>query len=547
MSRSEGAPGSRAGSGAAPPVPVWWLSLLAHPLTLPAMVIGLLGARVLWHALVSQLTLLEDEAHYWEWSRRLDWSYYTKGPGVAWVIRASTELFGVSEWAVRLPAAISGALGMLGATAAAMWALPEHPDRRGLVVLSALLFALVPGFAVASMLMTIDGPYVACWAWAGAFACRALRTGSGRAWLGFGAAVGAGFLFKYTILLLVPGVLLAALVTRGHRPRLNIRAIAMASALACLGLAPVLIWNTQNDWSTVRHLLGHLGMRGGDMPVETDRASWTPLWLGEYALLQAVVCGPVLALAHLGWWRARRVGDDDLRAAFTTLAAMALPIFVFYGIVALRAQTEGNWAMAGTVTLIPIAAWAVLDGVRRRRTLTRVLWGAALLMGLLCLGVFPALRPLSQRPNIGPAIPYYRLSGMREHAAAAQAELDRIAAETGQRPFVMADHYGRASQLAFYLPGRPVVYCASSRMGGRKTQHDLWDETDLRNLQTLDALYGRPALLFGSGIDPWRPMFARVTDLGPLPGEPKPDARRTTEGELFLGFAPVPNQAEPAP
>ena len=39
-----------------------------------------------------------DEAQYWEWSQQLDWSYYSKGPLVAWLIAASTGLFGHGEW-----------------------------------------------------------------------------------------------------------------------------------------------------------------------------------------------------------------------------------------------------------------------------------------------------------------------------------------------------------------------------------------------------------------------------------------------------------------
>ena len=31
-----------------------------------------------------------DEAEYWAWSRRLDWSYYSRGPLIAWLIRLST-------------------------------------------------------------------------------------------------------------------------------------------------------------------------------------------------------------------------------------------------------------------------------------------------------------------------------------------------------------------------------------------------------------------------------------------------------------------------
>src|SRR5947209_16780542 len=42
-----------------------------------------------------------DEAHYWMWSERLAPAYFSKGPGVAFAIRASTALFGANEFGVR--------------------------------------------------------------------------------------------------------------------------------------------------------------------------------------------------------------------------------------------------------------------------------------------------------------------------------------------------------------------------------------------------------------------------------------------------------------
>ena len=40
------------------------------------------------------LDLAPDEAHYWDWSRHLDWSYYSKGPLIALLIRGSCDLVG---------------------------------------------------------------------------------------------------------------------------------------------------------------------------------------------------------------------------------------------------------------------------------------------------------------------------------------------------------------------------------------------------------------------------------------------------------------------
>ena len=47
----------------------------------------------IFYILHGPLDLGPDEAHYWEWSRHLDLSYYSKGPMIAyliaWVLRSS--------------------------------------------------------------------------------------------------------------------------------------------------------------------------------------------------------------------------------------------------------------------------------------------------------------------------------------------------------------------------------------------------------------------------------------------------------------------------
>ena len=40
------------------------------------------------------IDLSGDEAHYWDWSRQLDLSYYSKGTLVAYIIRTSCAVFG---------------------------------------------------------------------------------------------------------------------------------------------------------------------------------------------------------------------------------------------------------------------------------------------------------------------------------------------------------------------------------------------------------------------------------------------------------------------
>src|ERR1700681_2356745 len=50
-----------------------------------------------------------DEAHYWMWSERLAPAYFSKGPGIAFAIRASTAIFGANEFGVRFFSPLLGA------------------------------------------------------------------------------------------------------------------------------------------------------------------------------------------------------------------------------------------------------------------------------------------------------------------------------------------------------------------------------------------------------------------------------------------------------
>ena len=64
----------------------------------------LIGLTVLRLAslITSPMNLHGDEAQYWSWSREFDWGYFSKPPMIAWLIGATTSIFGNAEWAVRL-------------------------------------------------------------------------------------------------------------------------------------------------------------------------------------------------------------------------------------------------------------------------------------------------------------------------------------------------------------------------------------------------------------------------------------------------------------
>lgn len=518
------------------------------------LILAVAAARLVYLAWFCPYTLIEDEAHYWEWSRHLDWSYYSKGPGIAWLIAASTRLLGDSEAAVRLPAVLCSAVAALSLAGLAREATGDK--RAGFF--AAAIFQLVPMFQSTSLLMTIDMPYAACWSFGAWILWRAASTGALLPLLASGLAVAAGVAFKHTMLLFLPGVLVVALqMRRGTAgPRLSVARSLAVPALSLLGLLPNVIWNAQRDWPTLRHLLGHLGVSGGDVAPTQGSGSWhyDPVWTLEFVGTQLAMGGPMLLLAWLGF---RALADRPAGRAL--LMGLAAPIILFYVAVSFLTEPEGNWALAGYTTLVPLAAVAVVWGMdgfndrlaawralpeprprmgllrRRPETLPQVAWHATLAVGLLAGLLALRLDLLARIPGpIGRAIPLSRLTGadaMARHAAALLADLrTRV---PGREPFIVSQFYGRASQMSFYLPGRPFVYCSGSRMGGRKSQYDLWPHADLSN----PALAGRPALLLGDQTQDWSWGFARTEQLGPLEGD------RKRNRVAFYGFEYTP----PAP
>src|SRR5262249_43920486 len=126
---------------------------------LPCRVLALLlvlaaaGLRVVYLASDCPLDLAPDEAHYWDWSRHLAWSYSSKGPLVAYLIRLgcllagpwSQALTGSEMLAVRLPAVACGALLLLSLYVLTVQVYASERLALGVVALGLTLPVLAAG------------------------------------------------------------------------------------------------------------------------------------------------------------------------------------------------------------------------------------------------------------------------------------------------------------------------------------------------------------------------------------------------------------------
>lgn len=408
-----------------------------------------------------------DEAHYWEWSRRLGLSYYSKGPAVAYVIAFFTAVFGDNELGIRF-----GAVLFSAAASFVLYALGTtlfKSEKTGFW--SALLPNVTPIFSIGSVLMTTDIMLV--FFWGAAVLCVHLATSSGRPgwWYVAGAAIGLGFLAKYTMVLLVPCLALFLLVSKDKRRWFGRIEPYVAGAISLALASPVILWNILHGQVTIRHTMGQAHLGEGALSL-VDAL--------EFIGAQAALLGPLVFLAVVyGVCRALGTGlrgrRDELMLVFFTSA----PLFAFFVIKSLHGKVQANWAVASFVTAFPAAVWAAGELFERRRALAASLAAAAVITGVAAsfIAYFPwLLEPVGVK-NILKGPPFNRVVGWEGLGKSVTRIKNEMSVAATGSPFIMSDAYQTASELALYVEGNPVVY--NPAVGTRRmNQYDLWPGPD---------------------------------------------------------------------
>lgn len=324
-----------------------------------------------------------DESQYWTYGQSPDWGYYSKPPMVAWLIRLSTEIFGDTPFGVRFfsPILHSAIAWGIFATGRLLF-----DGRTGFW--AALIYLAAPGVTVSSTLMSTDPPMMLGWTVALYALARALNEegpgGEGAPatpwWALMGAAIGAGLLAKYTIVVFALGALGYFLFARQSGPiwraapkasRLFGPMVAVLVALAVF--SPNLIWNAANDFASFNHV-GDNAKLGKGAQLRFDK-------LGEFFGAQFGVFGPISLLALIalaGWGRWRHEWP------FRLLLWLSLPLLIAMTLQAFLSRAHPNWAAPSYIAgSILVSAW-LLDIGRRKLLIASVAIGA--LIGAVYLG-----------------------------------------------------------------------------------------------------------------------------------------------------------------
>jgi undecaprenyl-diphosphatase len=442
--------------------------------------IAALGTLRLFYAAIVPLDLVHDEAYYWEWSRQLDWGYYSKPPMIAWLIGLSTRLGGSSPLFVRLPAIVLGSLGLIW-----IYLLAARFYGRRAGFWAVCLAAATPANAALSLLMTIDAPLMFCWAAALYSFWRLWEPGPHRGWwwVAATACVGLGLLSKQTMLafLVLGGLFL--LLGREDRRQLGRPAFWLWAIGALLFLAPVMWWNSQNDWITAQHTSEHF--QSGSVTLLRRVIRSAEFWATQVGVMSPITGVLVVAILVAGLRRFWPLGRKErYLLCFSGVPLMGVVVLSF------MQRVEPNWAavfypsavvlLAGVVVgRVELPCWPAIHEVAARR---------AVVVGVLSvvLTYVVAFGCGIQGTKLDPAV---RLRGWKQLGESIAQRGDSFP-RPGQTFVVVTAGRAPASELAFYMPQQPRVYLWSPAPGV-SSQYDLWGGPEDKS--GWDALIVTPA------------------------------------------------------
>lgn len=462
---------------------------------------------------VIPLDLSGDEAYYWEWGRHLDWGYFSKPPGIGWLMALAGKIGGDTTFGIRMFAAFLGTGSLI-----CLFLLALRLYGPAVAMITAFAFVANPANAALNLTLTIDAPLMFFWSlslyafWefinAGQASClssenaetgfqpersRPVSSEQGalasnnvsetgrmpvlpffksRGWWGTVLFIGlvGGMLSKQMMLVFHPVAVLFLALSKDYRAQLKQPVLWIILIGSLIAWLPPLWWNMQNEWVTVVHTMHHF---------ETDTAT-IGKHIGrffEYVGSQLGIITPVfyvlimaLVFAALRVWK--RLADRE--RYLWLFGGPALLVILLMG---LRQRINPNWpAVFYGSTIILLTGWAAgkwsldlkLDHWRRAFPAgMKIAIGFAVTVYVVVFALssgFVRLRGLD---------PTARIRGWSQLAK----DVDAVRRElpNGEHlPLITQSHRFMTSELAFYLHDQPRVYIYNSDPSAIESQYDLW-------------------------------------------------------------------------
>jgi len=448
----------------------------------------------LFHLLYIWITpfdLAPDETYYWDWSRNLALGYYSKPPLVAWVIALFTSIGGNHPFFVR----VGAVLFSLGSSIVLFY-LGRALFNAKVGFWAFIIANATPGFAVGSLIMTIDPPLLFFWGLTILLLYCALSREKKGYWYLAGVSLGLGLLSKYTIVALIPSLFFYLAFAPTKRFWLRRKEPYLFIIIGLVILSPNLYWNYINQWPSIKQPAGL---------VDDQNLSSLTTFIWFFGP-QAGILSPITFLLVLyGLWQGGKRGIFHHDDRYLFLFWHAIPLLGFFLILSLFSVCYVNWAAPAYFTAFILAVAIVWEGGWQEKTKKWVLASALLLGTIICLLAYNMDTIRAVAVGFGANIPAdkfptSRLKGWRELGA----EVSTLLNDAGrEKTFIISYKRQYVSEIAFYAEGHPRVYTLN--LSGRmQSQYDLWGGLEDKigfNALYITKLTRRPPDKFANAFD----------------------------------------------
>ena len=198
-------------------------------------------------ALVFTMGMMPQDAYYYFYSEHLSLSYFDHPPMVAWMLKVFSYVFGKSVIGVKLTDLL-----VTAGTTIAFYQLTRKFFGGFFLERSMYLLLSTMMISVLSLVTTPDVPLLFFWTLSVLFFYRAVENNQTLDWVMTGLMSGFAFDSKYTAAIFWVGVAGFLITQPEKRKLLKSYNPVVAFVFFILAISPVVIWNIQNDWLSIR-------------------------------------------------------------------------------------------------------------------------------------------------------------------------------------------------------------------------------------------------------------------------------------------------------
>ncbi len=432
-----------------------------------------------------------DEAYYWAWSTRLDWSYVDHPPMVAYVLWLIRLCAGEAPWAWRAVAILL--------SCASSWLLYcvgklLFSERVGFW--SAAALAVSPLYSMGLGVMLLPESLLVFWAALALYlAAKLITTDQLKLFYGLGLVFGLGMMSNPPALLIPAGVVLFGLMSPRHRYWFGRKEPYLGIFIGLAIFAPVVFWNWRHDWAGVGFLSERTAIR-----THTGGPGLQLAW--QSVFFQAVCHTPlVFIMLWIGLVAGLRRAFFQRDARFLLLSCFSIPLLIVFMLLATFRTTLPHWPTSGY-----LAAYVVFPAVifherfgwsKIKKTLAAAALGIAVLLSAVIplLLVYPltsiALEHLQDYVSFPPEAidPMGQSDGWGEEIRdGLLAARERITTQVGGPPVILTHFNVLAGLLSYHLRDE----CEVVAVHAQARQYNIW--------YTDEDLYNKPVLFVSAEL-----------------------------------------------